>query len=94
MPSDSTYNGWANWDTWVVALWLGGDEEVYNATRMRFKGRRTISEDSARAWCTHVRRTYTQVRGDWGARGTRNTAAWSRVCWAEIVDCIKEMTDG
>jgi hypothetical protein len=27
---DSGYNGWANYPTWVVNLWLGNDEGTYN----------------------------------------------------------------
>ena len=26
-----TYNGWKNWETWNVALWLGNDEGLYRA---------------------------------------------------------------
>ena len=29
-----TYNGWANYETWNVALWLGNDETMYNFARM------------------------------------------------------------
>ena len=26
---ETTYNGWTNWETWNVALWLQNDEFVY-----------------------------------------------------------------
>lgn len=28
-----TYNGWLNYNTWNVALWLGNDEGLYNLAR-------------------------------------------------------------
>jgi hypothetical protein len=31
--SDSSYNGWANYETWLVNLWLNNDEETYNLCR-------------------------------------------------------------
>ena len=27
------YNGWTNYETWLVALWLDNDEETYNKIR-------------------------------------------------------------
>jgi hypothetical protein len=30
----ATYNGWANYETWNVALWIGGDETFYDMAKI------------------------------------------------------------
>jgi len=32
MVKDTTYNGWKNYETWNIALWLGNDYPLYKAT--------------------------------------------------------------
>jgi hypothetical protein len=29
MPDEKRYNGWTNYETWCVSLWLGNDEGLY-----------------------------------------------------------------
>ena len=31
--TDTTYNGWTNYETWNVALWLGNDKSLYDLAR-------------------------------------------------------------
>ncbi len=35
-----TYNGWSNYETWNVALWINNDQGAYN----------TVEEWAAKAW--------------------------------------------
>ena len=48
--NESGYNGWKNYETWCVHLWLSNDEGTYNFCRARARQARRDARD-----CRQVR---------------------------------------
>lgn len=80
--TDNTYNGWANYETWNVSLWLNNDENLYFAML-----------DAIR----NGARTYEDVREYMGLTGeTKDGVAWDDLALdaAELDAMIVEHAEG
>ena len=62
MSEDETYNGWKNYATWNVALWIGNND-MYYSVAMASEGYAEFCEFMERLW-----------RG--GFKGTPDHVAW------------------
>ena len=95
---DETYNGWKNYPTWCVNLWLSNDEGLYRGslrlTSLAVQGsargtERVTVADSFKAW----------VRGDLapdlGASFAADLLGYAldSVYWFEIADAWIEMAN-
>lgn len=82
MTNNNTYNGWANYETWNVALWLNNNEALYFAML-----------DAIR----NGARTYEDVREVMGLTGeTKDNVAWDDLALdvAELDAMIAETAEG
>jgi len=82
------YQGWTNWATWNVALWLGNDEPLYRMARSQRERHGKFTAKSAEAF---VRETMplgtpdmrsSHHRGKHGGLGV--------VDWKEIAESLNE----
>ena len=51
MPEKTDYNGWTNWETWQVPLWLDNEQATYHERRRltALYGNNTITAPVAKA---------------------------------------------
>lgn len=79
-----TYNGWANYETWNVALWIQNDEFLYNTAK-------ACVEYANEGECPYVKFIRCAVNGCY--ESTRDGVEYgdSRVNRAEIVDMMTDL---
>ncbi len=100
MTNDKRYNGWTNYETWNVKLWLGNDEGVYNYCRET--AQEAWDNTEASKHLTHSEEAATVLANSLKAMHEENmpevegvyadllNAALSEVDWYEIAQAIIE----
>lgn len=79
MKREDKYNGWKNYETWNVALWIDNDEGIYNAVRGMLRGcrRGQITAAFAQSLCRSIFDDRTPDGAD-----------LCKVHWPEIARCV------
>jgi hypothetical protein len=82
------YNGWANWTTWSIALWLQNDEGMY----LCWEGRNRELIRTGKRWgAGGARRFCRDVFGERTPDGARVSAKC--IDWGELVAMLNEGLD-
>ncbi len=91
MKVEEGYNGWANYETWAMALWIDNDEGTYLASR-------EIARDAAKG--PHPTLKASEALSAWMYEAMPNirasvwsdllSASWARVDWYEIAENFLE----
>lgn len=101
MSESKTYNGWANYETWCVSLWLENEqgdceswkeqaEECREEAKDRTQDYWTRSECARYNLADRLKAGYEETMPDLGASVWADMlgAAFSEVVWADIADSL------
>jgi hypothetical protein len=75
------YNGWANYETWNVPLWIGNEEPLYRA----MLDRRPFTATEAEAFAREI---FPDGTPDFDDRG--GAKAYELVNWGEVAEAWNE----
>jgi hypothetical protein len=102
MTEDTTYNGWKNYPTWAVNLWLSNDEGLYGATRHLVEttittAKRSEWDDAHRVHVADALKSFVRddLAPDLGASFAADLLGYAldSVNWLEIADAWLEMAN-
>ena len=104
MSEDQTYNGWKNYPTWCVNLWLANDEPLYRAALGRTADVLAGEHPTSEYWTVEESHRFNvaamlkewvtdDLAPDLGASFPADLLGWalSHVDWDEIADAWIEM---
>jgi len=94
MPEN--YNGWANRNTWTVALWLMNDYNTYEQMRGWFKNGAGETVNAIPVTAEHFIKVAFPRGNDDQRAGKTTGAKWveTPVNWQEIADMMNETLRG
>lgn len=84
------YNGWTNYETWAVNLWLSNDEGSYNTLIETVRGH---TEDDAAVAVREWVEDMNPLADDASLFSDLLTTALQGVNWREIVRAVREDND-
>lgn len=82
--ADNAYNGWTNWETWQINLWLDNEEPLYR-DKVRFIRAGKLDDNSVKAFCF-----------EYFPDGTpdMDPGDMSKVNWEEIGESFRREAEG
>lgn len=93
---DTSYNGWTNYPTWCVNLWLGNEEPLYREALDYAKWHADKSADPRNGLASSLKRwVCDDLSPDLGASFPADLLSYAlgEVDWYEIADAWLEMAD-
>jgi hypothetical protein len=89
--NDNGYNGWANYETWNVVLWINNDEGLYNHARDLMDAWNEDSHGSMDHFYSRAAREVCSELFPSGQTPDGVKLSDSRIDWIAIVDMLLEL---
>lgn len=89
MEPDGTYQGWTNYETWCVSLWLNNEYPCYTA----LNNIAAADEEDSPSFAEKELQQFVEQQYDMPETGLFAdllTTALARVNWRQIIDAAKE----
>lgn len=82
------YNGWTNYETWAVNLWIGNDEPSYRYWRAAARATKGSKQTQVISLANQLKDEFAYAKPDLGATVWADLlgAALSEVDWDEIAE--------
>jgi hypothetical protein len=94
MSEDKTYNGWKNYETWCVNLWISNDYgwyTVWNTEAFNTRSQFDAIEDAIKELAYNMEKTIWKLRyGPEGLYDDMFGHDWSTVNWRDIAEGFLE----